>query len=257
MKSLFRAALAVFLLSGSQLWAWWGYSLNAGASHPDNSDMKTELAGRLANNAPSAGSTYQDAGFGDLTFFMETNAETRLGFSLGYGLIAQSGLRENFTKNTPADSSLKIDNRTAYFPLTVYAKYKPENKPFSLWFGAGADWIMAATDVVSASPGLQAVDNTFTASVIAPTLSGGAEWFFTKRLALGLNGKYVFGGRVKDLTSEMQQGNYRMVMAGDTVAFRPEGAALGAGERSYEYDYSGFRVSAQLRVYFGGPDWKE
>lgn len=254
MKKIVSLLFVGALYCAASAGAWWGYSVNAGLWRPDNSDMKAELASRLAGNTPAAGSVYRDTGAGDLTFFMETNKELRFGFSLGYGLMAQAGLRENYTVSAPADSALKLDSRTAYFPLAVYGKYKPQDKPYSVWLGGGCDWIMADTDVMAEQAGAAKIDKTFSAQLVAPEISGGAEWFLCRNIALGFTAKYVFDARTGAMTVALADGNYKMIMRGGSVAFIPEQQALASGESLYGYDYGGFRAQLALRAYFGGPD---
>ncbi|MDD4004098.1 MAG: hypothetical protein PHW69_02710 [Elusimicrobiaceae bacterium] len=257
-KRLASIACAAALLCAADASAWWGYAVTAGAWRPDAGDMETELAARRNGNAPANGSVYRDTGAGDLTVFLETNREFRLGFSLGYGLMAQAGLNETFTQNSAADSALKITGRTAYFPLTLYGKYKPCDKPYSLWLGGGLDWIMADSDVMQVDSGSKNIVKTFSSQIIAPAMSGGAEWFLSKHIALGVTAKYVFSARTDEMSAELAgqpyTGNYKMIMRGENIAFIPGDQPLASGERLYSCDYGGFRAALELRAYFGGPD---
>ncbi len=263
MKRLILLFISAAMFSAAQAGAWWGYAVNAGPWKPDTGDMQTELNTRSLANTPAGGSIYRDNGAGDLTFFMETNAEWRLGISLGYGLMAQAGLHESFS-SAPVDSALKIDSRTAYFPLTLYGKYKPADKPYSLWLGGGLDWILADSDVMFDDSGSKNIVKTFSSQVITPSVSGGAEWFISKHISLGITGKYVFSARADEMIAELTAapyvGSYKMIMrggaGGDRVAFIPQGQALASNERLFGYDYGGFRAALQLRAYFGGPDAK-
>lgn len=212
-------------------------------------------------------------------FFMEGEAPFRLGLSAGYGMMPGASLSGGYTEYFYTDSSnwyrdagdIDLESNPAYIPVDLYVKYKPANGRFSLFGGAGANYIMASADykenysynaVWSGSPssGSGRETGTFEQNKIVPHVQAGTEVFLTSWLSLSAGIKAVFGGVLDNLTGSVTedgvpQGKCRLLMKRESgnfemIDWEKTSQALTSSQRPFKYDFSGLRANAALRIYF-------
>lgn len=231
-------------------------------------DMAWEKAS-LAAGESFRGETGQTGVEGTLYLFGETatRPDWKLGLSLGLGLAEHSWYEVSLLESDASGSvstTGKFENITGIFPAEIYFKYSPENKKGSLFLGMGADYLRTNTSITascSASGDYScSVSNfsPFQASGAAIHAAAGGEYFISPKISLGLNLKYLFGGKVRDLRGTVDGVKSRLIMVKDPsngleyMDNKPVSQGLGANERLFEYDYSGPRLNAFVKYYFGG-----
>ncbi len=244
--------------------ARWGLDLSAANWEMDAEDHTTNvntLTRAWAASGYALSSKVDPVTYGlEAKVFMEGNAPFRLGISVGVGLMPE--VVSNFhARQGLSYNDLYLENRTNYIPVELYAKYASKGGKFSIFAGGGANYLMASTEYKVESTGNYWEKGTFEQSKTIPHARAGCEFFLAKWLALNVGVKYVFSGVLDNLTGKMSAssgggpGEYRMIMFrnptyGEYMDARLTSAGLAAGERPFQYDYSGLRLNAGLRVYF-------
>lgn len=231
-------------------------------------DIAWENAG-LAAGQSFSGETGQTGAAGTAYLFGETAVkhDWKLGFSLGLGLADHSWYDYRASESDLSGSSSfkgKFDNFAAIFPAEIYVKYSPEKEKHSFILGMGADYLRTTTNITascsaSGSYSCYAYNfSPFLASGAAIHASAGGEYFISSDISLGVNLKYLFGGKVRDLRGTVDGVKSRLIMVKDPanglehLDTAPVTQGLAANERLFEYDYSGPRINISLKYYFGG-----
>ncbi|MFA6583015.1 MAG: hypothetical protein WCS77_01855 [Elusimicrobiaceae bacterium] len=249
-KLIAVAGLAVLLPASS--FAYWGLGVKGGATAVTDDDFKNEMS----YSADSAWTNYsgevsKNGGYAGAELFLEGNGENRFGVSVGIKSIAETKLTEDWGNGA---TTLEAKNSAIAFPVTLYWKHKAEDSSVGFWLGAGADFMKAKTKW-SDSYG---VNTDFKQNKLVPHVDAGLEWYIFKRVSLGVNLGYLFGGKFDELKGSVNGTDMQLYTTPQSV-----GSSLGyaaskpAGSNNFSQDYSGVRGELALRVYFGGPDSKE
>ncbi len=249
-----------------------GAGFDAGPYRSRTKEFTRDIAWEKASLAAGqsfSGETAQTGAAGTAYLFGETAVkhDWKLGFSLGLGLADHSWYDYRTSESDLSGSVSfkgKFDNIAGIFPAEIYVKYSPEREKHSFFFGMGADYLRTTTNITascsaSGSYSCYAYNfSPFLASGSAIHAAAGGEYFIGPKISLGLNVKYLFGGKVRDLRGTVDGVKSRLVMVKDPangleyLGTAPVSQGLAANERLFEYDYSGPRVNAFIKYYFGG-----
>ncbi len=280
-RSLVSAAVIVFLCVSVSHALNYGTEFTGAYWKMDAKDLNKSkayvLSGAYYNSANDYATTNADVSQNSLSgaasFFVEGDSDWRLGAAVGFGMmpnVSYVGGYNAYYNGSYEDTytyTEELENKANYVPVDLYVKYKPADSGFSLFGGAGADYIMASTKIyehdkeILNNSGVVTVNTwdmygTFTQNKVVPHVQAGAELYISKWLALGVGAKYVFGGVLDDLTGNVTengvyQGKNRLIMSGgDHFAYQNTADALAPGDSKFKYDFSGLRINISLRAYF-------
>lgn len=259
---IYLAAALLFTVSAAHAMRW-GAEFTGVSRRTEATDLAKDLQYRTSNGTGGELDDTNRLG-GSAAFFIEGRSKWSLGAAAGFGNMPGTA----YTTWSPSYLNFMdqgvLETRTRYIPVDLYIKYKPENSKFSLFGGAGADYIMASAEVNdnldgSGNPQANNHKGRFTQKKVAPHVRAGAEWFMFKWLSLNVSAKYLFSAVFDKLTGELtgpgvSAGKQILTMsqtaAGEKLGFSPASAPLAPGARPLKYDFSGLRLNAALRFYF-------
>lgn len=270
-KTTVCAALAL-LFTASLSHARWGLDFTASSWEMDAKDLETTKATYIKAVAAAntgltgiSGSIEQKKLSGAASFFIEGNSRVRLGFSAGYGMTPPVSATIHKVQ-TGAYNDTSVEAKTSYIPVDLYLKFGSKGGGSSFSLGGGAALVEATNDYKFRNDtGTTREEATLTQKKIIPNAHAGFEFFLAKWLSFGLNANYVFNGVLDKMegdlkTNGVSQGKKRMAMVNDgpggvngvKLALKSDGFSYTGNQRPYQYDYSGLRVNAAMRWYFGG-----
>ena len=181
MRKLAIIALAVLFFAPAAMAKGWGVGAKLGISENEPTNMKHQhdnLGGELD----------KDYNFLSLEALHEwdlNGGANKIGFKAAWETHGESEFK-------PPLLGSKITEKTHSFPFTVYYKRDNGVKKFSWFAGAGVT-IFRSTKKVSGI-----IDShKGSAHKAAPHITVGGEYKFTEVLALGLEGRYNIGAKVK------------------------------------------------------------
>ena len=194
MKKLALAVLAVFVASAGFAGNW-GLGLKLGAGQNDPKTLKdANITGTTLDENP--------AFFGIEGQYEWTMSETgKLGLRFGI---------DGYGDNELKDPSGKITESTYSIPLTVYYRWDKGVKAFSWYAGGGLSYIY--TEVEAKVYGLGSDKDH--KSKFFPHVVAGGEYRFTEVFALGLEGRYNIGAKIKKDGYETDRSGFGAALVG-------------------------------------------
>lgn len=194
MKKLALAVVAVFCVASAGFAGNWGLGLKLGAGQNDPKSLKdANVAGTTLDENPVYFSIE-----GQYEWPMQETNKLGLRFGIdGYG--------DNELKYPGG----KVTESTYAIPLTVYYKWDKGVKGFSFYAGGGLTYIN--TEVEFKDTLGSDKDHK---SKIFPHIVGGAEYRFTELFALGLEGRYNIGAKVKKNGYETDRSGFGAALVG-------------------------------------------
>ena len=191
MKKLALAVLAVFVASAAFAGNW-GLGLKLGAGQNDPKTLKDTLdafGGELDKN------------YGFFTIegqYEWPMTETgKLGFRFGI-----EGYGDNEYKATGG----KITESTFAIPLTVYYRWDKGVKAFSWYAGGGITYIDTEVEIT----GTDDIEK----DKVFPHVVAGGEYRFSELFALGLEGRYNIGAKIKKDGYETDRSGFGAALVG-------------------------------------------
>lgn len=225
----------------------WGLDAGGHFWEMDSGEME-----KYADALKASGNNYSytlETGAASLfpSLFVEGTGALRLGAAFGYGLMPEASIVSEFSSGGN-DYVRDLRVRTNHMALDVYLKLASKDGRGGIFAGGGADLIRAEAMMTTDMNGASHTEKTFVQRKLVPHLRAGAELAPLSWLSLYAGAKYVVGGALDDLKSG--SGKLIMTQSGSGEAFAETNAALTAGQRPLEIDYSGLRLMAGVRIYF-------
>ncbi|MDO8715691.1 MAG: hypothetical protein Q7J73_02645 [Dehalococcoidales bacterium] len=242
--------------------ARWGMDFTANNWKMDAKDLKTDKQSH--ENLRSLGWTMhtelsQSSLGGEARFFKEGNSPLSLGFAVGFGGMPDMNSNSGGSFGG-SNAQQGLSSRAFYIPVDLYLKHTSKGGNFSVFGGAGADYVRASTYYDASGSGGYWEKATFTQTKTVPHARAGCEFFLAKWISLDVGVKYVFSAIFDNLTGNLTgsagvvPGKSRMIMKkfsyGETMDSKLTSATLGTGERPFKYDFSGLRATFGLKMYF-------
>lgn len=156
--------------------------------------------------------------------FFEAGSKIKFGGSLGYNILPSG----NYKRIRPT-STRTFENSAYSVPAALYAKMRQSDK-VNLFAGVGVDYIKAKVQHKFVST-VTAYKVDYTDSKLVPGVSIGAEIFPAGKMSVLFGLKYMFSGKINGF--EDKDGN----KLSDIYTF--------------DYNFSGLRINAAARYYFG------
>jgi hypothetical protein len=195
MKKLTLAVLAVFCVASAGFAGNWGLGLKLGAGQNDPKSLKDTLdayGGELDKN------------YGFFTIegqYEWPMTETgKLGFRFGI-----EGYGDNEYKATGG----KVTESTFAIPLTVYYRWDKGVKAFSWYAGGGLTYINTEVEFKDTLGSDKDHKSKFFPHIVA-----GGEYRFSQLFALGLEGRYNIGAKVKKNGYETDRSGFGAALVG-------------------------------------------
>ncbi len=219
MKSLVKLALALLLFSlPLRAYAGWGVGVNAGFRKMDAAEYQKE-ANYMKTVGFTSGSSKITQGLlsPDVNLFYETapNSGLSYGLSAGFGKAAGVKLEEKFSFSG-TNGTRKIENTTTAIPASFYIKIKSDDKPYAFFGGAGFDLLSLKTTYKMQFSGTD-TSGVFEKNKVVPNIAAGGEYYLTKNLSAGLNFKYMFSAKIKDLRGKVDGVNSKLIMSNNEI----------------------------------------
>ncbi|MDD4003668.1 MAG: hypothetical protein PHW69_00505 [Elusimicrobiaceae bacterium] len=230
------------------VFAYWGIGLKAGAVTASDTDFQKEVDYWASASSNYSSELTTNNGFLGAELFFETEGPSRLGVSLGLNSISEIKLEESIPNSA---GTLKASAQS--FPITVYWKLKAEDSSFAYRLGGGADIMSACTNMATSGSASSNINTDFKQTKLVPHLDAGAEWYISKRFALGVNIAYLFGARFDKMKGTVSGSDSQLYTVPQPVGRQiVASSSQPSGSDNYSQDYTGVRGELALRYYFGG-----
>ena len=190
MKKLALAVVAVFCVASAGFAGNWGLGLKLGAGQNDPKTLKDmHTSGTLEENAMFFGIEGQ--------YEWDIQETNKLGLRFGIDGYGDNELKVGSSKATES---------TYAVPLTVYYRWDKGVKAFSYYAGAGLTYINTEVKITGFDKEHK--------SKFFPHIVAGGEYRFSQLFALGLEGRYNIGAKLKKSGYETDRSGFGAALVG-------------------------------------------
>jgi hypothetical protein len=274
LKRRLYLTVVMMFVAGASSAARFGLTGGMGYVSADKSDLDRDAeywASPESADVSSQSFGWEIGGLGELPLDETLSAGFFAGYTGAGSAESQAQVIDDSDPLLPLTISQRVQTSASSIPMTLYLKYQPQKRPFAFWAGAGADYLRVRSHfnfaVLIPGSGYE-IDGEFEKNKMAPHLAVGSEYFFTPRISIALNLRYLFNAKVEGLkgqtTTTTTSGSFSMknseeaqlIMVsqdgGEFLSIANTDTPLAGNERPYQVNLNGIRALISLRVYFGG-----